>query len=282
MRVLVTGGAGQLGYDVLKRLRRMRIEAIGADKDEFDILDASATQKFIALHKPDAVIHCAAYTQVDQAEDEPELCKKINIAGTENVAQACRKVGGRLCYLSTDYVFDGTSQDPYEANDPPNPLSVYGQSKYEGEKITSALLANHYIVRTSWLFGSNGHNFVKTMLKLGKSPPSLRVVADQIGSPTYTADLARFLVDLIQTENFGCYHGTNTGFCSWAEFAEEVFMQAGWSVTVEHISSAGYPARAIRPKNSRLSKESVTQAGLPLLPDWQDGLARFLKEINTP
>jgi len=281
MRVLVTGGAGQLGYDVLKRLHQLQIEAIGADKDEFDILNASATQEFIAFHKPDAVIHCAAYTQVDQAEDEPELCKRINITGTENVAQTCRKIGSNLCYLSTDYVFDGTSQSPYEVNDRPNPLSVYGYSKYEGEKITSALMANHYIVRTSWLFGSHGHNFVKTMLKLGKSSPSLRVVADQIGSPTYTADLARFLVDLIQTEDFGCYHGTNAGFCSWADFAEEVFRQIGWSVTVEHIPSTGYPTKAIRPKNSRLSKQSIIQAGLSPLPNWKDGLARFLKEIDT-
>jgi len=280
MRVLVTGGAGQLGYDLLKRLHQLQIEAIGADKDEFDILDALATQEFIVFHKPDVVIHCAAYTQVDQAEDEPELCKRINITGTENVAQICRKIGSSFCYLSTDYIFDGTSQDPYETNDPPNPLSVYGHSKYEGEKITAALMVNHYIVRTSWLFGSHGHNFVKTMLKLSQSSSQLRVVADQIGSPTYTADLARFLVDLIQTENFGCYHGTNAGFCSWADFAEEIFRQLGRPVMVEHIPSAGYPTKAIRPKNSRLSKQSIIQADLLPLPGWKDGLARFLKEIN--
>jgi len=282
MRVIVTGGAGQLGYDVLKRLRQAQIEAIGADIEEFDLLDASAAQEFIAFHKPDAVIHCAAYTKVDQAEDEPELCRKINIDGTENVAQACRKSGSRLCYLSTDYVFDGTSPNPYEVDDAPNPLSVYGQSKYEGEKITTALMANHYIVRTSWLFGSHGHNFVKTMLALGKNSPSLRVVADQIGSPTYTPDLARFLVDLIQTEHFGCYHGTNSGFCSWADFAEEIFNQTKQPVTVERIPSSAYPTKAIRPKNSRLSRQSIIQAGLAPLPDWQDGLARFLKEINAP
>ncbi|MDR2861023.1 MAG: dTDP-4-dehydrorhamnose reductase [Syntrophobacterales bacterium] len=282
MRVLVTGGAGQLGHDVLKQLHRMQIEAIGADKDEFDLLDTFAAQEFILACKPDTVIHCAAYTQVDQAEDEPDICRNINIAGTEHVAQACLKAGSSLCYLSTDYVFDGTlSGRAYEVSDRPNPLSVYGQSKYEGEKITAGLIANHYIVRTSWLFGSHGHNFVKTMLKMGEFSPSLRVVADQTGSPTYTADLARFLADLIQTENFGCYHVTNSGFCSWADFAAEIFVQMGWPVAVERIPSVDYPTKATRPKNSRLSPQSIIQAGLPLLPDWKDGLSRFLKEINA-
>jgi dTDP-4-dehydrorhamnose reductase len=281
MRVLVTGAAGQLGSDVVKKLRQIRMEAIGADLTEFDLLDGEATRGFVRDCKPDTVVHCAAYTKVDQAEEEPELCERVNASGTENIALACRESGSGLCYLSTDYVFDGTAEEPYETGDVPNPVSVYGRSKYKGERLAASLVPNHYILRTSWVFGANGNNFVKTMLKLGRHQKTLWVVSDQIGSPTYTVDLADLIADLIRTGKFGIYHGTNSGCCSWADFAEEIFRQMNWNVQVERIPSSGYPAKAERPKNSRLSKQCLVQAGLSPLPQWQDGLARFLREIKA-
>ena len=281
MRVLVTGAAGQLGLDVVKKLRQTHLEAIGADLKEFNILDGSATRKFVKDCKPDMVVHCAAYTKVDQAEEEPELCERVNGCGTENIALACRESGSGLCYLSTDYVFDGTAEKPYEPGDAPNPISVYGRSKYKGEQLAASLVPKHYILRTSWVFGENGNNFVKTMLNLGRHHQNLRVVSDQIGSPTYTVDLADLISSLIRTEKFGIYHGTNSGYCSWADFAEEIFRQMNWNVTVERIPSSAYPAKAARPKNSRLSKQCLIHAGLSPLPQWQDGLARFLKEIKA-
>lgn len=281
MRVLVTGAAGQLGSDVVKKLRQIRMETIGADLTEFDLLDGEATRGFVRDCKPDMVVHCAAYTKVDQAEEEPELCERVNASGTENIALVCRESGSGLCYLSTDYVFDGTAEEPYETGDVPNPVSVYGRSKYEGERLAASLVPNHYILRTSWVFGANGNNFVKTMLKLGRHQKTLWVVSDQIGSPTYTVDLADLIADLIRTGKFGIYHGTNSGCCSWADFAEEIFRQMNWNVQVERIPSSGYPTKAERPKNSRLSKQCLVQAGLSPLPQWQDGLARFLREIKA-
>ena len=281
MRVLVTGAAGQLGSDVAKKLRQIGMETIGADLKEFDILDGKATRNFVNDCKPDMVVHCAAYTKVDQAEAEADLCQRINAGGTENIALACRECGSGLCYLSTDYVFDGTAERPYETGDVPNPISVYGKSKYKGEQLAASLVPNHYILRTSWVFGENGNNFVKTMLNLGRHHQNLRVVSDQIGSPTYTVDLADLIASLIRTEKFGIYHGTNSGYCSWADFAAEIFRQTNWNVTVERIPSSAYPTKAERPKNSRLSKQCLINSGLSLLPDWQDGLARFLKEIKA-
>jgi len=281
VRVLVTGAAGQLGSDVAKKLRQIGMETIGADLKEFDILDGKATRNFVNDCKPDMVVHCAAYTKVDQAEAEADLCQRINAGGTENIALACRECGSGLCYLSTDYVFDGTAERPYETGDVPNPISVYGKSKYRGEQLAASLVPNHYILRTSWVFGENGNNFVKTMLNLGRHHQNLRVVSDQIGSPTYTVDLADLIASLIRTEKFGIYHGTNSGYCSWADFAAEIFRQMNWDVTVARIPSSAYPTKAERPKNSRLSKQCLINSGLSLLPDWQDGLARFLKEIKA-
>jgi len=281
MRVLVTGAAGQLGSDLVKRLRETQIETIGADLEDFDITDDKATYNFVGHCRPDMVVHCAAYTKVDQAEEEPDLCGRINVEGTKNLAAACRESGSGLCYISTDYVFDGKTEFPYETDDAPNPVSVYGRSKYQGEQLTVALVPNHYILRTSWVFGKNGHNFVKTMLRLGENNKSLRIVSDQISSPTYTVDLACLITDLIRTGKHGTYHGTNSGFCSWADFAEEIFRQMNWDVAIERIRSSDYPTKAIRPKDSRLSKHSLVQAGLLPLPDWQDGLVRFLKEIKA-
>ncbi|MBN1546104.1 MAG: dTDP-4-dehydrorhamnose reductase [Syntrophaceae bacterium] len=281
MRTLVTGAAGQLGADVLKCLQKAPMEVIGVDLKEVDITDENATHKFLNNCKPDVMVHCAAYTKVDQAEEEAALCESINIEGTRNIATACRDLDSVLCYLSTDYVFDGKSDMPYETQDPPNPISVYGRSKYEGEKLVAALVPKHYILRTSWVFGANGHNFVNTMLRLGKENTKIRVVADQVGSPTYTVDLAGLIRDLIQTGKYGIFHGTNSGFCTWADFAEEIFRQMNWSVTVDRIPTSAYPLKATRPMNSRLSQQCLIDAGLSPLPAWQDGLTRFLREINA-
>lgn len=254
MKVLVTGVGGQLGYDVIKELGKRNIECVGADRPEFDITDYEAAHKFITYYMPDAVIHCSAYTAVDKAEDEPELCYLVNAIGTENIAKICKDIDAKMIYISTDYVFDGTKDGLYEVDDVPNPINVYGKTKLAGEKTVQEILNKYFIVRISWVFGINGNNFVKTMLSLGKERNELNVVADQIGSPTYTADLAQLLVDMVQTEKYGIYHATNEGECSWAEFAEEIFKIAGMNVKVKHISTAEYPTKAKRPMNSRMSK----------------------------
>ena len=277
MKVLVTGAAGQLGYDVIKVLKQRKLECLGADLAEFDITDFAATKEFITTYHPDAVIHCAAYTAVDKAEDNPAICQAVNVTGTENIAKVCKTINAKMLYISTDYVFPGTGEIYYEVDDQTGPLSVYGQTKLEGEKLVRAIIDKHYIVRISWVFGSNGNNFVKTMLKLGKEQQEISVVCDQIGSPTYTADLAPLLCDMLVTDKYGTYHATNEGICSWAEFAEEIFRQANCAVEVNSISSACYPTKAKRPLNSRLSKEKLYKQGFGKLPNWQDALARYLQ-----
>jgi len=277
MRVLVTGAKGQLGYDVLQVLAARGIEGIAADIGEFDITDEGATLRFISSCRPDAVIHCAAYTAVDRAEDEPERCRLINETGTAHIAAACRETGAKLVYVSTDYVFPGTGDTPYEADSPTGPLSVYGKTKLAGELAVRRLADKHFIVRTSWAFGRNGNNFVRTMLRLGKERKEINVVNDQIGSPTYTADLAPLLCDMAVTEKYGTYHATNEGFCSWAEFAKAIFDLAGYDTVVNPVTTAQYDAKAHRPANSRLSKASLDQAGFKRLPGWKDALGRYLK-----
>ena len=277
MKVLVTGVGGQLGYDVIKELQKRNIECIGVDKVEFDVTDFEAAYKFIINYMPDAVIHCSAYTAVDKAEDESELCHLVNAVGTENIAKICKEIDAKMIYISTDYVFDGTKDGYYEVDDIPNPINVYGKTKLAGEKAVQEIIDKYFIVRISWVFGINGNNFVKTMLRLGKERSELNVVADQIGSPTYTADLAQLLVDMVQTDKYGIYHATNEGVCSWAEFAEGIFRVAGMDVRVNHITTSEYPTRAKRPMNSRMIKQVLKKRGFAYLPIWEDALKRFLE-----
>lgn len=280
MRVLVTGAKGQLGTDLMTELAKRGLTGIGVDVEEMDITDAEVCRKVILESKVDAVIHCAAYTAVDAAEDNVELCRRINGEGTRNVALACKETGVKMMYISTDYVFDGQGTRPWEPDDERAPLNVYGQTKYEGELAVEELLDNYFTVRIAWVFGVAGKNFIKTMLRLGKERGAVSVVNDQIGSPTYTYDLARLLVDMIQTDRYGRYHATNEGLCSWYEFAVEIFRQAGMDeVSVTPVSSDQFPAKAVRPSNSRMSKEKLSENGFDRLPTWQDALGRYLKAI---
>ncbi len=281
MKVLVTGAKGQLGSDLMAELKKRGMEGIGVDVEEMDITDADACMQVITGSGADAVIHCAAYTAVDPAEDNVELCRKINGEGTRNVALACKAAGIKMMYVSTDYVFDGQGTRPWEPDDERHPLNVYGQTKYEGELAVEELLDHYFTVRIAWVFGVAGKNFIKTMLRLGKERGAVSVVDDQVGSPTYTYDLARLLVDMIQTDRYGRYHATNEGLCSWYEFAVEIFRQAGMDeVKVTPVTSGQFPAKATRPANSRMSKEKLTENGFERLPSWQDALGRYLKEIQ--
>ncbi len=280
MKVLVTGVNGQLGYDVIKALNVRNLDCVGAGRAEFDITDFEATNKFITNYEPDVVIHCSAYTAVDKAEDEPEQCRKVNVNGTENIAKVCKAIDAKMIYISTDYVFPGTGENFYEVDDKTGPLGVYGQTKLEGENAVKAILEKHFIMRISWVFGINGNNFVKTMLRLGKERQELNVVADQIGSPTYTADVAKLLCEMAVSDKYGTYHATNEGICSWAKFTEEIFRQAGYNTKVNHIPSSAYPTKAKRPLNSRLSKECLDNKEFNRLPSWQNAVVRYLKEIK--
>ena len=280
MRVFVTGVKGQLGYDVMNELEKQGLEGIGVDIDEMDITDADQVNKVIKEAAPDAVIHCAAYTAVDAAEDNEEICRKVNAQGTENIAQVCEELDIKMMYISTDYVFNGQGERPWEPDDEREPLNVYGQTKYEGELAIEEHVKKFFTVRIAWVFGVNGKNFIKTMLNLGKTHDHLTVVNDQTGSPTYTYDLARLLVDMIQTDKYGRYHATNEGLCTWYEFACEIFKQAGMDVSVAPVSSDEYPAKAKRPSNSRMDKSKLTANGFQPLPTWQDALSRYLKEID--
>ena len=280
MRVLVTGVKGHLGYDVMNELKKRGHTGIGVDIEEMDITDPAACEKVITEANVEAVIHCAAYTAVDAAEDNAELCTRVNGYGTENIASVCEKLNLKMMYISTDYVFDGQGTRPWEPDDERHPLNVYGQSKYEGELAVTNHVKKFFIVRIAWVFGVNGKNFIKTMLRLGKERGAVSVVSDQIGSPTYTYDLAVLLVDMIETEKYGFYHATNEGLCSWYEFAVEIFRQAGMDVKVTPVTSEEYPAKAKRPFNSRMSKEKLTENGFRKLPAWQDALKRYLKEIS--
>ena len=279
MKVLVTGVGGQLGYDVMKELKKRGIDCCGADRAEFDITDFQATKDFITAYMPDAVIHCSAYTAVDKAEDEIELCRAVNAKGTENIAKVCKDIDAKMIYISTDYVFPGTGEHFYEPEDCTAPCNVYGETKLEGELAVKRLLEKYFIVRISWVFGINGNNFIKTMLKLGTSCKELSVVDDQVGSPTYTADLAIMLVNMVLTEKYGIYHATNEGICSWADFAEKIFAVAGLAVKVNHITSEEYPTKATRPKNSRMSKNKLVENGFNRLPSWEDAVERYVKLV---
>ncbi len=280
MKVLVTGVKGQLGYDVAKELEKRGTSVVGVDVDEMDITDEAAVRRVISEALPDAVIHCAAYTAVDAAQDNEEMCRKVNAEGTRYIAKMCKELGIKMLYISTDYVFDGQGTRPWEPDDERNPLSVYGQTKYEGELAVQNMLDKYFIVRITWTFGVNGKNFVKTMLRLSEKNSSIRVVNDQYGSPTATADLAVLLSDMIATDKYGIYHATNEGICTWYEFTCEIFRQAGIGVEVVPVTTAEYGAKAPRPANSRMSKDKLTANGFERLPSWRDALTRYLKELG--
>lgn len=276
MKIIVTGAKGQLGYDVVLQLKKSGHTAIEADLPELDITDKSAVEAFFEVHKPDGVIHCAAYTNVDSAETEKELCEKINSDGTKNIAECCKKSNSKLIYISTDYVFDGKGSEPFKTDAATAPCNYYGETKLMGENAVKEICDKYFIVRISWVFGSNGKNFVKTMLRLSEERNELTVVCDQVGSPTYTPDIAALLCDMIETEKYGIYHATNEGFCSWAEFAAEIMKLSGAETKIIPVASSEYKTVATRPANSRMSKESLDNAGFGRLPRWQDALERFL------
>lgn len=281
MKVFVTGVKGQLGYDVVNELEKRGHTAVGVDIEELDITDAAAVDKMITEAAPEAVIHCAAWTAVDAAEDNEEKCRQVNVNGTENIAKICKKLNCKMMYISTDYIFDGKGTRPWEPDDPvTTPLNVYGQTKYEGELAVRNNVEKFFIVRIAWVFGK-GKNFIKTMLNLGKTHDHLTVVNDQYGTPTYTYDLARLLIDMIETDKYGNYHATNEGgYITWYDFACEIFRQAGMDVGVEPVSSAQYAAKAKRPENSRMNKQKLVDNGFEPLPDWKDALRRYLMIID--
>lgn len=294
MKVFVTGVGGQLGYDVMNELTARGYEAVGSDildscvfenYVKLDITDANAVKEVLLEVKPDAVVHCAAWTAVDAAEepDNHEKVYAINALGTENIAKACKNINCKMLYISTDYIFNGNGEIPWDADCKDyEPLSVYGKSKLEGELAVSGILEKYFIVRTAWVFGLNGKNFIKTMLNVGAKYDTVRVVCDQIGTPTYTLDLSRLLVDMIESEKFGFYHATNEGgFISWYDFTCEIFRQAGYDTKVIPVTTAEYGiSKAARPFNSRLDKSKLVNNGFKPLPTWQDALSRYLKEIE--
>lgn len=290
MKVLVTGVKGQLGHDVVHELTKREHEAVGLDIEDMDITDQNSVMNVIKSTNPDAVIHCAAWTAVDAAEDCIDQVRLVNATGTEYIANICKELDIKMMYISTDYVFNGEGTHFWEPDDNNRqPLNVYGQTKYEGELAIERILDKYFIVRIAWVFGRNGKNFIKTMLTLGKSRDKLTVVYDQIGSPTYTYDLARLLVDMIETKQYGRYHATNEGICSWYEFACEIFCQAAAMgheeydaahLTVEPVTAEYFPTKAKRPSNSRMSKEKLTANGFEKLPPWQDAVKRYLQEIE--
>ena len=285
MKVLVTGAKGLLGSDVMDALKKRGHLAVGVDIQELDITERDKVLALVEREKPDAVIHCAAWTAVDAAEEEAnkEICHRINVDGTRFVAEACKAVGAKMLYLSTDYVFDGQGSRPWEPDDPVSvPLNYYGLTKYEGEQAIVKNIRNYFIVRIAWVFGVNGKNFVRTMVTLGKNHDQLTVVNDQIGTPTFTYDLARLLVDMIETDKYGYYHVTNEGdYISWYDYACEIFRQTGQEVKVVPVSSAEYGAQAVRPFNSRMNRSRLKERGFPPLPDWKDALRRYLEQTKN-
>ena len=289
MKALVTGVKGQLGYDVVNELTKRGYEAVGVDIEEMDITDEVSVNKVIKECNPDVVVHCAAWTAVDAAEDEENIPKvmAVNAKGTENIAKVCKEIDAKMIYISTDYVFNGQGETPWKPDDEREPLNVYGQSKYEGELAVTSLLEKYYIVRIAWVFGVNGKNFIRTMINLGQTHDKLTVVSDQIGTPTYTYDLARLLVDMAETDKYGIYHATNEGgYISWYDFTVEIMKQAGQydekyaKIQVSPVSSDAYPAKAKRPSNSRMNKDKLKENGFTPLPTWQDALGRYLKDAK--
>ncbi len=279
MKVLVTGYAGQLGWDVIHLLESRHVPCRGVDMADFDLTDGDAVMDYVRSYHPDVIVHCAAYTAVDRAESEPEKCAAVNGIGTMNMVRAALQVGARLVYISTDYVFPGTGETPWQEDDPYGPQNVYGLTKMQGEIAVRGLMKRYYILRTSWVFGVHGNNFVRTMLRLGEEKASLRVVNDQIGSPTYTQDLARVICDLIFTEHYGIYHVRNEGFISWARFARMIMAERNLPCRIIPVTSEEYPTAAKRPLNSRLSADRLAAAGVAPMPSVQDALHRYIREL---
>ena len=280
IKVLVTGVNGQLGYDVVKRLNELGIETISVGRDAFDISNKEQTETYILNCKPDVVVHCAAYTAVDKAEDEKEKCYAVNVDGTRYIAESCRRIDAKMVYISTDYVFDGEGNELHNEDKPTTPINYYGYSKEQGEQVVKEIVEKHFIIRTSWVYGDNGNNFVKTMLRLGQIKDEISVVGDQIGAPTYSSDLAVLICDMLQTTKYGIYHGVNEGYCSWYEFALAIFKQVGINIRVNSIPTSEYPTMAKRPLNSRLSKEMLDRNGFDRLPNWEDALSRYLTMLK--
>lgn len=279
MKVLVTGYNGQLGYDVVKKLWELDIDSKGVDVEDFDLINKEEVQDYIRQYNPDVVVHCAAYTAVDKAEDEKELCYAVNVSGTEYIAEVCKELDAKMVYISTDYVFDGEGEEPFEVDSPVGAKNQYGLTKYQGELEVQKYLDKYFIVRVSWVFGINGNNFIKTMLRLGKEREELNVIDDQVGSPTYTPDLAKLIVNMIETNKYGIYHASNEGYCSWYEFTKEIFRQAKYTTKVNPITTDQYPTKATRPLNARMSKESLDEAGFERLPKWEDALRDYLQKL---
>ncbi len=280
MRVLVTGVNGQLGFDVIRRLQLREQECLGVDIQDFSLTDEAAVMAAVRNYNPDVIVHCAAYTGVDKAESQPEICCAVNGVGTLYLVRAALAINAALVYISTDYVFPGTGSEPWKIDDTPSPCNVYGLSKLQGEDAVRALMTRFFVVRSSWIYGIHGHNFVRTMLRLGAEKPELRVVDDQIGSPTYSWDLARVICDLISTERFGIYHVRNEGFLSWADFAAMIMDKAGLGCRIIPVPSSQYPTAARRPLNSRLDGSALTARGFAPMPPVEDALNRYLAELN--
>ena len=274
--ILVTGSTGQLGSDVVKELLKRGYSTLSPNRSEFNLCSEDSIINYILNSNCEAIVHCAAYTQVDKAEDEKDLCIKINATATKHIAKCAKILDIPMIYISTDYVFDGTKDGEYTENDETNPINIYGESKLAGEKYVQEILDKYYIVRTSWVFNINGKNFIETMLHLSKTNNQLSIVNDQIGSPTYTRDLSRLLVDMLETNKYGLYHATNEGYCSWYEFANTIFKLANINIDIKAINSNEYASRAKRPLNSKLSKDKLIEYGFKPLPHWEDALKDYL------
>ena len=280
MKILVTGAGGQLGHDVIRFLETQELDYLGTTTDMMDITDKEEVFNVLLSYNPDVVVHCAAYTNVDKAEEEPDTCFLVNEYGTKNIAKACKQINAKLVYISTDYVFSGNGEDFYKTEDFTAPQNIYGLSKLAGEDCVKKYVDKYFIVRISWVFGSNGKNFVKTMIRLGRDNKIIKVVCDQIGSPTYTYDLAQLLVSMIQTEKYGVYHAHNEGTCSWAEFARTIFKFKQMDVIVEEVPTREYITKAVRPLNSRMETSALIKNGFMRLPPWKEALKRYLTEYG--
>ena len=280
MKVLVTGYAGQLGWDTVRLLEARGIECRGVDMQDFDLTDGQAVREYVRRYRPTAIVHCAAYTNVDKAESQPEVCAKVNGMGTVNIVRAALSVGAKVVFISTDYVFPGTGEEPWKVDDPYGPQNVYGMSKVQGEDAVRSLMTRYFILRTSWVFGKNGRNFVRTMLRLGKEKNEIRVVDDQVGSPTYTKDLARVICDLLPTDKYGIYHVRNEGFMSWCDFAKMIMQKAGLPCRVIPVPSSDYSTPAKRPLNSRLDGSKLAASGFEPMPAVENALTRYLEELR--
>lgn len=280
MKYLITGASGQLGYDIINELKkRKELDYLAPSSKEMNITDINKVKEIISNYKPDVIFHCAAYTSVDKAEENKEICYDVNVNGTRNIAIAAKECNAKIIYISTDYVFDGTKDGTYTTEDKTNPINYYGYTKLCGEEIVKTL-DDYLIVRISWVFGINGNNFIKTMLKLAESKNEISVVSDQIGSPTYTEDLSKLLLDMVKAGKRGTFHATNEGYCTWNEFARYIFEVSGKEITVNEILTKDYKTIAVRPLNSKLSKDKLDTEDLYRLPTWKDATKRFCKVLR--